>query len=321
MAILIGVDEAGYGPLIGPLVVSATVWEVPDRLAARSLWQLFQGAVSRRPPKRPGRVAIADSKKLYRGLRQDTLAQLERGTLAMLRCAGGRPRSLPELLARISPDTIGRLRDYPWYGTVSLPLPYCDDAVDAAADRRLHAAMERHDIRLRTVRSEILLAGEFNQRLRATDNKATVLLEALRRLLTGLWKELPPGPVEIHVDRLGGRKRYAGELAPLIDGTSLELLEERRRHSRYRVHDGARQALLSFTVGAEDRQLPVALASMVSKYTRELLLVVLNRFWEGMIPDLRPTAGYYNDGRRFFGDIRPELMARSWEPARIFRGR
>ena len=30
MGILIGMDEAGYGPNLGSLVVAATAWEVPD---------------------------------------------------------------------------------------------------------------------------------------------------------------------------------------------------------------------------------------------------------------------------------------------------
>ena len=31
MGILIGMDEAGYGPNLGPLVVAATAWEVEGR--------------------------------------------------------------------------------------------------------------------------------------------------------------------------------------------------------------------------------------------------------------------------------------------------
>ncbi len=30
MPYLLGTDEAGYGPNLGPLVISASVWEVPD---------------------------------------------------------------------------------------------------------------------------------------------------------------------------------------------------------------------------------------------------------------------------------------------------
>ena len=30
MAYLIGTDEAGYGPFLGPLVIATSVWQVPD---------------------------------------------------------------------------------------------------------------------------------------------------------------------------------------------------------------------------------------------------------------------------------------------------
>jgi ribonuclease HII len=33
MGILIGMDEAGYGPNLGPLVVAATAWEVADEVS------------------------------------------------------------------------------------------------------------------------------------------------------------------------------------------------------------------------------------------------------------------------------------------------
>ncbi len=41
MTFLIGTDEAGYGPNYGPLVVSATVWEIDDGLDGRGAVQTF----------------------------------------------------------------------------------------------------------------------------------------------------------------------------------------------------------------------------------------------------------------------------------------
>src|SRR5580700_8182358 len=42
MGFVIGMDEAGYGPNLGPLVLTATVWEVPGRWPKRTdFWQVF----------------------------------------------------------------------------------------------------------------------------------------------------------------------------------------------------------------------------------------------------------------------------------------
>jgi hypothetical protein len=53
----------------------------------------------------------------------------------------------------------------------------------------------------------------------------------------------------------------------------------------------------------------VALASMTAKYVRELLMMRLNRYFRSHMPELKPTAGYVEDGRRYIGDIEP-LIAR-----------
>ncbi len=55
--------------------------------------------------------------------------------------------------------------------------------------------------------------------------------------------------------------------------------------------------------------LPVALASMLAKYVRELCMGQFNRYWGHLVPGLQPTAGYYVDAQRFLGEIRPHLTA------------
>ncbi len=49
--------------------------------------------------------------------------------------------------------------------------------------------------------------------------------------------------------------------------------------------------------------LPAALASMASKYLRELAMTAFNAFWIRQVPGLRPTAGYPVDALRFKADI------------------
>lgn len=58
-------------------------------------------------------------------------------------------------------------------------------------------------------------------------------------------------------------------------------------------------------VASERRHLPTALASMTAKYVRELLLMRFQDYWRQHAPDVRPTYGYYGDGRRFLREIEP----------------
>jgi hypothetical protein len=121
MAVLIGVDEAGYGPNFGPLCVAATAWRVDGGFRVQGsgfsgqgsgvrsqesgsggngvsvkragsssapagvdvdLYKLLRKIVAPSPDKAGRKLAIADSKSLYAaGL---GLEQLERGVLAAL---------------------------------------------------------------------------------------------------------------------------------------------------------------------------------------------------------------------------------------------
>ncbi len=64
---------------------------------------------------------------------------------------------------------------------------------------------------------------------------------------------------------------------------------------------------VTFMVDAETSHMPVALASMVSKYTRELLMARLNHYFTRRVPGLKPTAGYAKDGKRYLADLTPHL--------------
>ena len=51
----------------------------------------------------------------------------------------------------------------------------------------------------------------------------------------------------------------------------------------------------------------MALASVYSKYLRELFMHVFNGYWSGQQPGLEPTAGYYTDAQRWLKDAAPSL--------------
>ena len=62
---------------------------------------------------------------------------------------------------------------------------------------------------------------------------------------------------------------------------------------------------ISFELGGEGRNLPIALASMAAKFTRELHMRRMNAFFAHHVAELKPTAGYVQDGRRWMEQVGP----------------
>src|SRR5689334_23242601 len=96
MSIVIGVDEAGYGPNLGPLVVAATVWEVADGIDGSMFYKLLRKLVADSVEKANNRrVVWADSKAVYKN--GNGFDHLERGVLAALSTFDCHPRAWGEL--------------------------------------------------------------------------------------------------------------------------------------------------------------------------------------------------------------------------------
>src|SRR5687767_14989673 len=95
---VIGVDEAGYGPNLGPLVVSATVWEIPDAADEFDFYERLKEAVATAPCD-DERVVIADSKQLFKP--GGDWRRLERGVGAALRLLDASPGGWRALWQRL----------------------------------------------------------------------------------------------------------------------------------------------------------------------------------------------------------------------------
>jgi len=346
-----GIDEAGYGPTLGPLCVALTVFEVRRWTpgdAAPDLWSLLKRAVSRTPSatgRRAGRtsvrqgvrIAVNDSKKLKianHDPRRHPLTHLERGVLAFLAASGSQHQTDASLLRSIGADDLPQ----EWYAGDPVPLPLTTTPEHLALmSSRLSVACADAGVRMLDMRCLAVHERAFNDGLTRLGSKADVSFCAVAALLRRVWKSRavliragssgmlgPAGAPRVVIDRQGGRTEYAGLLARAIEDADVHTVAQTERQSVYDViarepekvapdhasgagDDGPvrRCMRICFRVEAEQHHFPVALASMVAKLVRELLMHRFNRYWCERIAELKPTAGYATDARRWLADVRP----------------
>lgn len=321
----VGIDEAGYGPRLGPLCVALTAFEV-ERWAPRSgppdLWVALRAVLSRAdgPSSRDHKLLVDDSKRLKRSNSgpRPPLADIEPAILSFwsaLAPGAPLPRAFPELLAALSPGDPApstSLASHDWWAhQPPCPLHSCtDEALLRIRTAQLASAIADAGVRPLAMRCRVMSEPEFNSR--ALDGgKARASFAAVGELLRDVWRLLPvAGHVRVVIDRQGGRTHYRQELAGALPGVQVSELDESAAQSRYHVVDErGREAHVLFRVEAESAHLPVALASMLAKYVRERLMARFNDYWSARLPELKPTAGYGLDARRWLSDAGPFLSA------------
>jgi ribonuclease HII len=299
---IIGIDEAGYGPNLGPFVMSAVACRVPEQLAAADLWDVLRAAVRRPGDSRDERLLVADSKQVYSSARG--LRALETGVLAALPLAP----NATTLAHRLEGLALApaELAAEPWYtGTTTVPLE-ADPATAATAAARLARAGHENGVSVARIRSTVVCPARFNAITDRAGSKGAVLGQGLVELLHDLRESLGKDePASFFIDKHGGRNTYAPLLQQAIRDGLVVARRESAAQSVYSVLGSRHPVQFTFQPRADSEQFCVALASMVSKYLRELLMLEFNRFWQAQIPGLKPTAGYPGDAARFLEAIRP----------------
>lgn len=315
--LLLGLDEAGYGPLLGPLVVGLAGFRVQGPATSEDVRARLEGLVTRAKGRRRGdtaTVAIDDSKEVHgrRGV-----AGLAAGVRAAV-VASGRPppEDLEDLLARFGDRPAEAFAADPWARELARArVPGWEPPAGWAAAWRLRG-VEPVALRVAPV-----AVGELNEAFDATGNKARVLFLVTAAQLVATLEAFPGEDVEAVLDREGGRLDYARDLAGAFPFQDITREPAPAGESRYTFREGGRRVRLRFVTKGDQVALATGLASMAAKLTRELFLERMNAWFAARQPGLAPTAGYVEDGRRFLADVAAVLRREAVPERRFVRSR
>ena len=338
----IGIDEAGYGPILGPLVIGGVMLRCQCELRMDYLWRELGDAIASKPRKREARLVVCDSKMLSG--RPDGLPLLETAGLVAARLAGLPTDTWRGLLIALDPQVADHLASCPWDIEGDLPLPCaCKTESLAIQTSTVRAAALRADCSVQAAAATILPPARYNALVARTHNKATVLWMAttwvLNRLLQTAAAIAPAEPVFAVLDRQGGRTDYRPVLQRSFEPADLTVLEQTPERARYHMAlalpcsppaspSGAsaplpscQQVDLTFMMDADLQCCTTAWGSIVAKYTREICMARLNAWWRARVENLQPTAGYLPDGRRFTEQVQPHFERLGIQPEMMVRDR
>ncbi len=284
--LLAGLDEAGLGPLLGPLCIGSAL--------------LPQGYVH----EPPSIFTLKDSKTIYKGHRA-SLHQLERTALILFYWAYERlPTSIEDwlttLLGEIHIDLNSPDFQAPWLAQLShIMLPLDDSVLVKEVEDTAQQLLRQFGACKLAL--NVVSALQLNRSLDLYQNKATCVQKFYQPLLLYALERSN----DIVIDRQGGRRYYAEQCLSLADilygenNTKIEILMENSLCSHY-IYDNKQ---MRFIVRSESQFPQVAAAAILAKYTREILMRHFNNYWQKEVINLQPTAGYYVDGKRFCKDI------------------
>jgi hypothetical protein len=321
-----GIDEAGYGPNLGPMVMTAIVAEAPEDggqaereppLRTLNFWADLKATVDRAGGDRD-RLWVDDSKTILRGGKGRD--RLESACWALIHAIRHKlPCSFGELLAGIGAGTpedteLSLWSTEPGGACCSLALTPPPGLSEMLAERPLEPRQARW--RLTEVRSVVVAPAQFNARLKQSKSKSEVHFAAFAPLVRMIWERAAVGDATfLSCDKHGGKHYYLPALYDAFPEAWIERGPEGAELSRYVIRAPGRMVELSLLPRADRSDGLVALASIVSKTVRELWMDVFNGYWCARVPGLCPTAGYPVDALRFRRAIEAAARAVGRDPS------
>lgn len=311
VVLVVGVDENGLGPRLGPLVVTAVTVSAADEKAAK---------VALGRPGRAFATRINDSKKLV-SYKERALGEAWARVLSTSLGAGA--SSPAELVFSLSLDPEHALRaPCPTEGDHAHQcFSTADEAFEADAELLGQVAsdlkrLEKRGLKLESVRVALVCTKKLNEAAAKNVTRFQVDLHAMEKLVLDARARGSEDVVAV-CGKVGGYNTYGDAFGPL-SGRLHAVVCEGRAKSEYQLPGLGRMA---FVRDADSKHLVVCLASLVGKYVRDLMTARVVRHHKRTLPHLPMVSGYHDRVTNKFIDDTEHVRLASKFPADCFERR
>lgn len=266
---VLGIDENGLGPLMGPLVVTGTLLKYKKN---STVW--FDD--------------ISDSKSFFATRTANNFFRVEQTTISVFYLTHKRlPCSPTEILDAyygglhcLSGENIC---------TNNIPKKFIWSEPEAVK-KRCDSFAEwtvKNNMEVEGVHSAYICPNRFNGFIKTG---ATKLLVDFLTFCTIVKKVSQKKNLEVQAGKIGGVKFYRTYLRYGLPDYTAAILEEKENISSYLLQDGQTDFRMDFIMDVEKRSFPAALSSIIGKYVRELFMESIRRTL-GIKEDI---SGYYD---------------------------
>lgn len=307
---LVGIDENGLGPRLGPLLVTAVGVRGPEVAAERFAFRPARGALSHR---------LGDSKRL---VHYGKTALGEAWARAVARRVTGTAADRPDaVLAALCLDERSALRTccprrhegQCWSSEEERFV--ASDALVLEVERELDL-LASDGVEVAFARLAVVCAKRLNEAATRGLTRFEVDLHAMERLVLAA-REVAGADVRATCGKVGGYDRYEQSFGPLSGRLHTAVVEGRAK-SAYRF-PGVGE--IAFVRDADASHALVGLASLVGKWARDLFMGRIVRYHQQADPGLPEASGYHDPITARFVDASRLARKRRGLPDECFERR